>query len=122
MARFEAAASTEVQEGLLYLAKIGHRSLLLTRVGGKAQAFENRCPHFGLSLARGKVADGVIRCPWHGSRFDICSGRNIDWVNAVAGVPLPQWGRSLVAMGKEPESLTVYPVNEEEGVVYVELP
>lgn len=38
----------------------------------------DRCPHAGLSLSRGPrggYEDGVITCPWHNSRFDVCSGK-----------------------------------------------
>jgi nitrite reductase/ring-hydroxylating ferredoxin subunit len=122
MARVEVASSVEVREGSLHAARVGQRSLLLTRIQGKVHAIENRCPHLGLSLARGKLSDGTIRCPFHGSRFDICSGRNLDWVNSVGGLPLPEWSRKLVALGKQPQPLTVFQASEDKGTVYVEIP
>jgi nitrite reductase/ring-hydroxylating ferredoxin subunit len=42
----------------------------------------NRCPHLGFSLTRGpgglKYEDGVVQCPWHNSRFNVCTGENLD--------------------------------------------
>lgn len=120
MKRVELAASGEVTEGQLHAVSAEGRSLLLTRVGGRACAVENRCPHFNLPMTRGKVENGVIRCPWHGSRFDACSGENLDWVNSVAGLPLPVWSRSLVAAGRKPAPLQTFAVTEADGKLYLE--
>ena len=119
MNRLKLADSAAVREGAVLTAQAGGNSLILSRVGGKVCAVENKCPHFGLPLARGKVVDGSIRCPWHGSRFDLCSGANLDWVNSVAGLPLPQWSRGLVAMGKQPAPLRRFEVAEEDGAVFL---
>ena len=119
MNRLKLADSTAVREGEVRTAQVDGASLILSRVDGKVCAVENKCPHFGLPLARGKVADGTIRCPWHGSRFDLCSGENLDWVNSVAGLPLPLWSRSLVAMGKQPAPLRCFEVTEENGAVFL---
>ncbi len=32
------------------------------------------CPHSGGPLSEGKVAGGVIECPWHGWQFNIADG------------------------------------------------
>ncbi|MDR3418884.1 MAG: Rieske 2Fe-2S domain-containing protein [Nevskia sp.] len=122
MDRVKLADSAEVREGAVHAVKAEGRSILLSRVGGKVCAVENRCPHFGLPLARGKVADGTIRCPFHGSRFDLCSGENLDWVKSVGGLPLPEWSRGLVALGKQPTPLRRFEVNEENGAVFLQQP
>jgi nitrite reductase/ring-hydroxylating ferredoxin subunit len=83
----------------------------------------DRCPHAGLSLSRGPrggYADGVITCPWHNSRFDVCSGENLDWTPGVAGVPVPGWSRRLIALGKSPAPLTVRPASVVQGHVVVD--
>jgi nitrite reductase/ring-hydroxylating ferredoxin subunit len=122
MSRVEVAKSGDVHEGKLHAVRAGERSILLTRIDGKVRAIENKCPHLGLPLARGKVVDGTVRCPWHGSRFDICSGKNLDWVSAVAGIPLPQWSRPLVALGKQPAPVCTFETAEESGSVFVVTP
>jgi nitrite reductase/ring-hydroxylating ferredoxin subunit len=33
------------------------------------------CTHFGGSLAEGKLEGYELQCPWHGSKFDIRSGK-----------------------------------------------
>ncbi|MGH8445709.1 MAG: Rieske (2Fe-2S) protein [Solimonas sp.] len=121
MTAIEVANSADVREGAVLAVKAGGKSLLLARVDGRLSALENRCPHLGLPLARGKVADGAIRCPFHGSRFDLCSGANLDWVSSLAGLPLPLWSRSLVAFGKQPTGLPTYAAQERDGKVYVDI-
>jgi nitrite reductase/ring-hydroxylating ferredoxin subunit len=118
----EVAKASEVKEGEVKVVKAEGRSIALTRVKGNVQAFENKCPHLGLSLARGKLEDGVIRCPFHGSRFDVCSGKNVDWVNSIAGIPLPKFMQGIVAFGKKPQAMTTFPAQEAGGAVSVRLP
>lgn len=122
MARISAAKSADVVETALLAVKVPGHSLALTRVGGAVQAFENRCPHLGLPLTKGKLVDGTVTCPFHGSRFDLCSGTNLDWVNAFVGIPMPKWSHALMAFGKQPAPLRTYPASEDNGEVYVELP
>ncbi len=40
-----------------------------------AQAF---CPHMDGPLFEGSVADGVVACPWHLWRYDLCTGKRVD--------------------------------------------
>jgi nitrite reductase/ring-hydroxylating ferredoxin subunit len=42
--------------------------------GGEACAIANTCTHRGGPLNEGGRDGGVVTCPWHGSRFDPCSG------------------------------------------------
>jgi 3-phenylpropionate/trans-cinnamate dioxygenase ferredoxin component len=42
---------------------------------GKYYAIGNVCTHMGGPLAKGKLEGNVVQCPWHGSRFDITSGK-----------------------------------------------
>ena len=100
------ARAADVREGELLEVTHEGTKYLLTKVGDRYYAIENRCPHLGWSLARGAVTDGVIRCPWHGSRFDVCTGENIDWVNAIAGVRMPAWSHRLIALGRQPGPIT----------------
>lgn len=53
-------------------------SVVLVRDEGEICALSEVCPHLGGPLAEGKVEDGTIRCPWHGSRFDLRSGAAVE--------------------------------------------
>jgi nitrite reductase/ring-hydroxylating ferredoxin subunit len=84
----------------------------------------DKCPHAGLSLTkgpRGGYTDGVITCPWHNSKFDVCSGENLDWVPGVAGVKAPKWSRRILALGKQPAGLDVLPHTVSDGELIVDL-
>ena len=49
----------------------------LFRTGGRVYALGDRCPHAGGPLSDGYVEDGCVTCPYHGSRFDLATGRPI---------------------------------------------
>jgi nitrite reductase/ring-hydroxylating ferredoxin subunit len=95
-------------------------SVAVARVGEGYCAVVNKCPHLGLPIAGGKVENGVITCPFHNSRFELCSGKNLDWVQGVVGVKLPNWSRKIVALGKEPTPILSFVVTEDGGKLYVE--
>jgi nitrite reductase/ring-hydroxylating ferredoxin subunit len=121
MAFTDVASSSEVKENAAHAARVDGVRLLLTRVEGTVRAIENRCPHLGLSMAKGKVSGSVVQCPWHGSTFDVCTGRNLDWITAVAGMKVPEWSRSLIALGKRPTSVRTFESREENGRVLVDV-
>jgi 3-phenylpropionate/trans-cinnamate dioxygenase ferredoxin subunit len=51
------------------------RSVLLCRTANGIFAIENKCPHAEFPLFGGVVADDTIRCPTHGSKFDLTTGQ-----------------------------------------------
>ncbi len=96
-------------------------SVLVVKVGEQFRAVANKCPHLGLPLAGGKVEEETITCPFHGSKFDLKTGENLDWVTSFAGVKIPGWSRKLLEMGKQPTPLQTFPVVIEDGRLYIEL-
>ena len=119
--KIKAAQFDSISEGKTQCVKLDDHKILLIKQQGQVYAIENRCPHFGLSMEKGPVADGAITCPWHGSRFDIATGANLDWVNSVVGIPVPKWTGKLIAMGKQPQPVRTFPVTVEGNDVFVEL-
>lgn len=122
MNKVAVASSGDVREGELCPVKVEGRPVLLSRVHGKICAFSARCPHIGFPLTRGKVVNGSIQCPWHGSRFDLSTGRNLDWANAFAGIPMPAWSHGLLALGKRPAPLDMFEASEQHGSVLLNVP
>jgi len=120
--KIQVAVPDQVTEGALLAVDADGLSVLLSRVDGKVHAVVNRCPHMGMKMSRGKICAGIIQCPWHGSRFDFCSGRNVDWVNSFAGIPMPRWTHKIIAMGKAPAGLTALTVEESEDAIVVSVP
>lgn len=62
--------------------------IVLVRQGGRVHAMGARCAHAGGPLDQGWVVDGAIVCPWHGSRFDLATGRP---VTGPAVCPQPRY-------------------------------
>jgi nitrite reductase/ring-hydroxylating ferredoxin subunit len=50
----------------------------LFRVDGEVRCTDAACPHEGASLADGEVKAGVVTCPWHNWKFDVCTGCSLD--------------------------------------------
>ncbi len=111
--------------GQLVTVDVEGTSVVLSRTGDTVCAARNRCPHLGLPLSKGpagvRFEDGVVQCPWHNSRFELCSGKNVDWVTGFAGRSIPGWSRRLVALGRQPAPLTTYRVTVDGEDVLVEL-
>jgi glycine betaine catabolism B len=51
--------------------------ICVVNVEGKYYAIGNVCTHMGGPLAEGKLEGYEVQCPWHGSKFDIRSGKVI---------------------------------------------
>jgi len=54
--------------------KAGDTEIALFRQDGWICAIAERCTHRGAPLHKGELENGSVTCPWHGSRFDVCSG------------------------------------------------
>ncbi len=110
-------------DGGLVAVDAGGKHVVVARTRDQVHAAINRCPHLGFSLTRGpgglNYEDGVVQCPWHNSRFDICTGKNLDWVAGFAGRTTPKWSRPLIGLGRKPKDLTTLPARVEDGAVVV---
>ncbi|MFF3500912.1 Rieske 2Fe-2S domain-containing protein [Streptomyces sp. NPDC003247] len=51
--------------------------LVVRESGGTVHALAERCSHLAGPLSEGTVADGCVRCPWHGSVFRLSDGWNV---------------------------------------------
>lgn len=122
MTRVEVASTADIRENEIFAVRADGIALLLTRVGGRAYAIENKCAHLGWSMARGSVEGATLQCPWHGAKYDVCTGRSLDWVNGVIGMQLPPWTHRLIALGKSPAAVRTFATFEQDGRVLVELP
>jgi nitrite reductase/ring-hydroxylating ferredoxin subunit/uncharacterized membrane protein len=87
--------------------------VLLARVDGAVTAIADRCTHRGGPLHEGRIADGCVTCPWHGSTFRLADG---SIVTGPASRPEPALevrvagGRVAVRRADEPRTLRTNPV------------
>lgn len=119
--KFAVGAIGEIPAGGVKVFNVNGKAVLVARAGGGYYAVENRCPHLGLPLSGGKIEGETIVCPFHGSKFDLHTGENMDWVTGLGGMKLPEWSRKLLMMGKRPAPVKVFRVVQEEGNLFVEM-
>ena len=68
------AVSDALREGEVLAVNLLEQPLLLTRAGGVARAFRNRCPHRGVPFALPAATAQPCRrlvCPYHGWTYDL---------------------------------------------------
>jgi pyruvate oxidase len=86
-------------DGTLTQTHAGGKTLVLANKRACISALDDRCPHFGASLADGQIFGDVLICPWHGREFDLRTGG--------------------CAIG---EGVNAYPVEVRDDGVYVMIP
>ena len=65
----------ELEAGAMRAVDVdGIRVLVSRSEDGEVCAIANACTHVGGPLDQGERDGNVVACPWHGSRFDLCSG------------------------------------------------
>ena len=65
----------ELVEGAQRRVFAGDVPVVVCREAGQIYALAATCTHAGGPLDEGKVSDGCIVCPWHGSTFRLSDGR-----------------------------------------------
>lgn len=68
----------ELAPGTVKAVRAGGRSILLCHSDGRVFAVENLCSHVGQPLECGRMRNGWIACPTHGSRFDLETGEPLN--------------------------------------------
>lgn len=84
----DALNADEVAEGALRAATVKDVSVLFARVDGEIYAIRNQCGDSPLPLDLGTIEGAEVRCPWHGCRYDVRSGRRLDDEGRVQVLPV----------------------------------
>ena len=92
-------AESELKTDQMKLIHLNGKRIVIARSEKGFVAFEDRCPHKGGSLAGGSMSCGTVQCPWHGSQFDVHSGR--------------------LKAGPAKEGIQTYPVTVSDNSVYL---
>jgi 3-phenylpropionate/trans-cinnamate dioxygenase ferredoxin subunit len=69
------ATRSELPQGGKLLAEIDGRAIALFHVDDSFYAIDDVCTHDGGPLAEGDLLGNEIRCPRHGARFDVRTGK-----------------------------------------------
>ncbi|RYZ51670.1 MAG: DUF2231 domain-containing protein [Sphingobacteriales bacterium] len=100
--RIPAGDEKDLKEGQMLLVKTGKERIVVARSQNEILAFSDYCPHKGGSLAGGCLMAGKVQCPWHGSQFDIRSGK--------------------AEAGPAEKGIPTYPVRIIEGKIWITRP
>ena len=67
---------SELRGGAMHAVEVDGVPVVLSRSeSGEVCAIADTCTHMGAPLVEGEREGNVVTCPWHGSRFDLCSGK-----------------------------------------------
>jgi nitrite reductase/ring-hydroxylating ferredoxin subunit/uncharacterized membrane protein len=69
------AGIDELEVNQMKLLHVGGKRIVLGRTETGYVAFDDSCTHAGGSLAGGVMICGTVQCLWHGSQFDVASGK-----------------------------------------------
>lgn len=95
------AAVGDLAIGKMKRVDIAGRRLLLANVGGSYYVTDDTCTHEDASLCTGSLKGELVKCPLHGSRFNLRTGEALE----------------------EPaeENLKTYPVRIQGSDIFIEL-
>jgi 3-phenylpropionate/trans-cinnamate dioxygenase ferredoxin subunit len=80
MNRIKAAKVSEMPPGSMMGVEIEGRFILLANVEGNTYAMDGLCSHMAGRLWEGTLEGAVVKCPKHGSRFDVRTGEVVSQV------------------------------------------
>jgi nitrite reductase/ring-hydroxylating ferredoxin subunit len=69
------ASLADVAPGRMKRFEVAGQRILLANVDGRFYATDDTCTHEDASLSAGSLRGELVRCPLHGSRFNVCTGK-----------------------------------------------
>ena len=105
----------EIENGTMKEISVDGREILLARAEDQYYATDNRCPHMGGNLSRGKLEGTVVTCPKHNSQFDLKDGSVVRWLKGSGFISAV--GKAL----KSPRPLVTYNVKVQDDKILIEI-
>jgi len=68
----------DLAPGKMMQVIVGEQRILLANVDGRYYATDDTCTHEDASLSAGSLRGALVKCPLHGSRFDVRTGRAME--------------------------------------------
>lgn len=72
------ASIEEIRPGKMKLVVASGRRILLANVDGVVYATDDTCTHEEASLSSGFLKGDLVKCPLHGSRFNVRTGQALE--------------------------------------------
>ena len=100
----EVAKVNEIPDGKMKHTEVDGEEVLVAKVGGKFYALSDRCGHMNALLSMGNLKGNTVTCPFHGSTFDITTGKKLSepiLTPSQEMEPLPQtWQKFFEHVGQ----------------------
>jgi len=109
------ANTNDLSEGNMKKYQVQDTDILIARIEGKYYATQNKCPHFGGDLSKGKLEGNIVTCPRHGSQFNVTDGSVVRWLKGTGLIS--SIGQTL----KSPQKLITYNTKIEGQDIMVEI-
>jgi len=74
----EVGKTGELRPGTMKRLDIKGRRILLANVDGRFYAADDTCTHEEASLSTGFLKGALVKCPLHGSCFNVCTGEVLE--------------------------------------------
>jgi nitrite reductase/ring-hydroxylating ferredoxin subunit len=108
--------SAELEIGQMKAFSVGSHKMVLYHLTDGFFATQANCTHVFAPLARGKIiADCNVQCPFHRARFDIRTGKVVDWANFPPGI-------QVLNVVRGQKALRTFEVSLKEESVQVNIP
>lgn len=106
----------ELAVGEMKAFTVAGQKIVLYHLSDGFFATQGSCTHVFAPLARGKLLnDRNVQCPLHRARFDIRTGKVVDWANFPPGI-------QLLNVVRGEKALRTFKTIVEGGSVKVEVP
>ena len=69
------ADTKDIQPSQMKAVEVAGEKICIANIEGKYYAIGNVCTHVGGPLAEGTLEGYEVECPWHGSKFDVRTGK-----------------------------------------------
>jgi 3-phenylpropionate/trans-cinnamate dioxygenase ferredoxin subunit len=77
MEYLKVATQAELPPNKVKKVVVDGNEILLANMNGSYYAIANKCTHLGGSLADGNLDGTTIKCPRHGAKFDLTTGKSV---------------------------------------------
>jgi nitrite reductase/ring-hydroxylating ferredoxin subunit len=116
MALHTVCSTGDLPVGEKRLATVNGEGILVYHLEDGYFATQAKCPHIMAPLAKGKMVEGhQIQCPFHRARFDVRTGKCVQWANWPPGLV------NVLNAFRGEQDLRSYPVRVTGDQVQVEI-
>jgi len=74
----KAASVRAIRSGTMRRVELDGSRILIANVDGRYYAVDDTCSHEDASLSTGSLSGELVKCPLHGSRFNVRTGEALE--------------------------------------------